>query len=46
MMHQTLKRLVAPDSLEVRWGGGGGIHMETGVGGGEEVWDVEQSEGE
>jgi hypothetical protein len=30
-----------PGSLEVRWVGGGGIHMETG--GGEEVWDVEQS---
>ena len=43
MMHLTLKRLEAPGSLEVRWGGGGGgdIHMETGVGG-EEVWDVEQ----
>jgi hypothetical protein len=30
--------------LEVRWGGGGSIHAETGWGG-EEVWDVEQSEG-
>ena len=44
MMHLTLKRLEAPGSLEVRWGGGGGIHMEMGWGG-EEVWDVEQSEG-
>jgi hypothetical protein len=32
----------APGSLEVRWGGGGDIHMETAVG--EEVWDVEQME--
>ena len=42
MMHLTLKRLEATGSLEVRWGGGGDIHMETGWGG-EEVWDVEQS---
>jgi hypothetical protein len=39
MMHLTLKRLEAPGSLEVRWGGGGGIHLEAGRG---EVWDVEQ----
>ena len=44
MMHLTLKRLEAPGSLEVRWGGGGSIHVEMGWGG-EEVWDVEQSEG-
>ena len=44
MMHLTLKRLEAPGSLEVRWGGGGGIHVERGCGG-EEVWDVEQLEG-
>jgi hypothetical protein len=45
MMHLTLKRLETPGSLEVRWGMGvGGIHMETGWGG-EEVWDVEQTEG-
>jgi hypothetical protein len=44
MMHQTLKRLEAPENLEVWWGGGGDIHMETGWGG-EEVWDVEQLEG-
>jgi hypothetical protein len=44
MMLLTLKRLEAPGSLEVRWGGGGDIHMETGWGG-EEVWDVEQLEG-
>ena len=42
MMHLTLKGLESPGSLEVRWGGGGDIHMETGWGG-EEVWDVEQS---
>jgi hypothetical protein len=45
MMHLTLKRLKAPRSLEVRWSWGwGGIHVEMGWGG-EEVWDVEQSEG-
>ena len=44
MMHLTLKRLEVPGSLEVRWGGVRGIHMETGWGR-EEVWDVEQSEG-
>jgi hypothetical protein len=42
-MHLTLKRLEAPNSLEVTWGGVGGILMKTGVG--EEVWDVEESEG-
>ena len=42
-MHLALKRLETPGSLEVRWGGGGDIHVETG--GGEEVWDVEQLEG-
>ena len=43
----TLKRLEAPGSLEVRQGGVwgcGGTHVETGWGG-EEVCDVEQSEG-
>jgi hypothetical protein len=44
MMHLTLKRLEAPGSLEVRWGGEWGIHVETGWGG-EEVWSMEQSEG-
>ena len=44
MMHLTLKRLEAPGSLEVRWDGGWGIHVETGSGG-EEVWGVEQSDG-
>jgi hypothetical protein len=34
MMYLTLKRLEAPGSLEVRWGGGGDIHMETGSWGG------------
>jgi hypothetical protein len=41
MIHLTLKSLEAPESLEVRWGRGRCIHVE----GGEEVWDVEQSEG-
>ena len=44
MMHLTFKRLEAPGSLEVRWGWGGDIHVETEWGG-EEVWDVEQLEG-
>jgi hypothetical protein len=44
MMHLTLKRLEVPGSLEVMWGGGGGIHMEIGWGG-EKVCDVEQSDG-
>jgi hypothetical protein len=45
MMHLTLKKLDAPGSLVVRWGGGGGwgIHVETGLGR-EEVWNVERSE--
>jgi hypothetical protein len=42
MMHLTLKRLEAPGSLEVRWGGGGHPHGEEVWW--EEVWDVEQSE--
>ena len=29
-MHLTLKRLEATRDLEVRWGGDGGIHKETG----------------
>jgi hypothetical protein len=41
MMHLTLKILEAPGSLEVMWGGGGAYR-----GSGEEVWDVEQSEGD
>jgi hypothetical protein len=44
MRHVTLKRLEASGSLEVRWGGGGSIHVEMGWGG-EEVWHVEQSDG-
>ena len=44
MMHLTLKRLEAPGSLEVRWDGGEGIHLEMGWGE-EEVWDVEQLDG-
>jgi hypothetical protein len=32
MMHLTLKRLEAPGSLEVRWGGGQGhLHGDSGV---------------
>jgi hypothetical protein len=38
MMHLTIKRLEAPGSLEVRWGGVGDIHVEMGWGG-EKVWD-------
>ena len=36
MMHLTLKRLEAPGSLKVRWGGvgGGDIQVETGRWGG------------
>lgn len=44
MMYLILKRLEAPASLEVRWDGGGGIHMETGYGE-EEVWGMEHTEG-
>jgi hypothetical protein len=43
MMHLTLKRLEAPGSLEVRWGGGWRYPDGDGVDG-EEVWDVEQLE--
>jgi hypothetical protein len=40
MMHLTLKRLEAPGSLEVWFGGVcGNIHVEMGWGR-EEVWDV------
>jgi hypothetical protein len=45
-MHLILKRLEAPGSLDVQLGGGwgsGNILVETGNG--ENVWDVEQSEG-
>jgi hypothetical protein len=45
MIHLTLKRMEVPGSLEVRWSGRGGIHMENGWGG-EELWDVEQSKGD
>jgi hypothetical protein len=43
MMHLTLKRLKAPESLEVKWGVGGASKWRWG---GEEVWDMEQSEGD
>jgi hypothetical protein len=43
MMHLTLKRLEAPWSLEVRWGGEWGHpHGDRGR---EQVWNVEQSKG-
>jgi hypothetical protein len=45
MMHLTLKRLVAPGSLEVRWDGGWRHPRGDRGGGGEEVWDVEHLEG-
>jgi hypothetical protein len=40
MMHLTIKRLEAPRSLEVRWGGGGTSMWRQKYE--EEVWDVEQ----
>jgi hypothetical protein len=45
MMQLTLKRLEAPGSLEVMWGGGWGASMWRWGGVGEEVWDVKQTEG-
>jgi len=44
MMHLTLKRLEVPGSLEVRWDGCRGIHVESWWDG-EGVWDVEQPGG-
>jgi hypothetical protein len=41
--HLTLKCLEALGSLEVRWDGGWGNHMKMGWGG-EEAWDMEQSD--
>jgi hypothetical protein len=42
MMQLTFKRLEAPGRLEVRWGRGGDIHMETGGwGGGTECGTIE-----
>jgi len=43
MMYLTFKRLEAPGSLEVRWGGEWGHPRGDGVG--QEVWDVERLEG-
>jgi hypothetical protein len=40
MMYLTLKRLEAPGSLEVRWGGVGFILLEPEWSR-EEVWDME-----
>jgi hypothetical protein len=49
MMHLTLKRLEAPGSLEVRWGGGWGIHVDTGVMGRRcgmwSIWSVDRGLG-
>ena len=44
MMHLTLKRLEAPGSLEVRWGGEWRYPRGDGWDG-EEVGDVKQSDG-
>jgi hypothetical protein len=41
MIHLTLKRLEALESLEVRWGGGGNPHEDMGWGGGMECGAVE-----
>jgi hypothetical protein len=35
MVHLTLKRLEAPGSLEIRWGGEWVIYIETGEWGGD-----------
>ena len=43
MMNLTIKRLGAPGSIEVRWGGGWDTKWR--LVGGEEVWNVEQSKG-
>ena len=46
MILLTLKRLEAPGSLEVRWGRGLGLGTFLWrQDGGEDIWDVEQSEG-
>jgi hypothetical protein len=48
MKHLTLKRLEAPESLEVRWGGGwehprgDGVGWREGVGCGEVGWWIER----
>ena len=44
-MHLTFNGLEAPGSLEVRWGEWWGHPCRDRGWGGEEVWDVEQSEG-
>jgi hypothetical protein len=45
MIHLTLKRVEAPGSLEIRWGGG--IHVETGWGGEEfGMWISRRVDGE
>jgi hypothetical protein len=45
MMHLILKKLEVPGNLEVRWGGGGGIHVEQGVGRIYGVWSSQRLEG-
>jgi hypothetical protein len=44
MIHLTLKKLEAPGSSEVRWGGGWG-HPRRDRKGGEEGWNVKHMEG-
>ena len=44
-MPLTLKRLVAPGSLEIWRGGESWRHHHGDKSGGQEVWDGEQSEG-
>jgi hypothetical protein len=46
MMHLTLKRLEAPGSLEVRWGGGWGhSHGDRGVGRRYGMWNSQRVNG-
>jgi hypothetical protein len=42
MMHLTLKRLEAPGSLEVRWGGGGDTHVDIGGGRRYGMWNSQR----
>jgi hypothetical protein len=44
-MNLTLKRLEVPRSLEVRWNGGGDIHVETEVGRKCEMWNSRRVNG-
>jgi hypothetical protein len=45
MIHLTLKRLEDPGGLEVKWVGGGDIHMETGVGRRYGMWNSRRVNG-